>query len=176
MKTVAIESKRSLTWDVTAVIGFSLLMAFAGQIRIPLFFSPVPLTLQTFVLFLSVIYLGRAAFFSTALYLFWGTTGLPIFTNAGAGFLYLLGPTGGYLMAMLIVSILLPRILPAKSGFLKSSVIFLSASMFILLSGAVWLANFSAVSLKTAFIMGAVPFMVGDTLKSIIVAAIKSRQ
>lgn len=175
MKTAAIASKRSLAWDTAAVISFSLLMALSGQIRVPLFFSPVPLTLQTLVLFLSVIYLGRAAFFSAALYLFWGATGLPVFTNAGAGFLYLLGPTGGYLMAMLAASVILPRVLPEKSGFLRSLAVFSSASFLILIFGAAWLAHFSSISIKTAFLIGAVPFMIGDSLKSVIAAVINKK-
>jgi biotin transport system substrate-specific component len=109
------------------------------------------------------------------LFLFWGATGLSVFTNAGAGFLYLLGPTGGYLAAMLLASIILPVISPSKSGLLKSFLFFLSASIFVLICGSAWLAHFSSVSLKTAFLMGAVPFIIGDFLKSVVASIINHK-
>ena len=85
MKTAILSRKNYLALRACLVFSFSILMAVSAYVRVPLFFTPVPLTLQTFVFYLSIIFLKRQAIFSQVIYLFLGATGLPVFTNAGAG-------------------------------------------------------------------------------------------
>src|SRR5437588_8527328 len=86
--------------DAALVIGGSLLMAACGHISIPLWFTPVPITLQTFGLMFLALTLGawRSAA-ALLLYLVEGASGLPVFSPHGpGGLLQLFGPTGGYLI------------------------------------------------------------------------------
>src|SRR5262245_33110339 len=86
--------------DALLVVGASFVTAVAAQIAIPLPFSPVPLTGQTFAVLLSGAVLGaRRGFLSQVLYLLEGAAGLPFFAGGAAGAGILLGPTGGYLIA-----------------------------------------------------------------------------
>src|SRR5450755_1409628 len=77
------------------------LVAIAAHVSVPLFFTPVPLTLQTLaVLFLGLLMGPRWAFATTALYLVEGAVGLPVFSPVGpGGVLQLFGLTGGYLLS-----------------------------------------------------------------------------
>ncbi|PPR46834.1 MAG: Biotin transporter BioY2 [Alphaproteobacteria bacterium MarineAlpha5_Bin9] len=80
----------------------SLLIAISSKIQVP--FWPVPMTMQTFVvMFISMAYGWRLAFSTLAFYLFQGALGIPVFAT-GSGIAYLVGPTGGYLLGMLIAS------------------------------------------------------------------------
>src|SRR5689334_12581513 len=87
--------------DAALVVGGSLLMAACAHISIPLWFTPVPITLQTFgVLFLALTLGGWRASAALVLYLVEGVSGLLVFSPHGpGGIAQLLGPTGGYLIA-----------------------------------------------------------------------------
>ena len=90
----------SLAWRAGLVLGASLLIALAAQVAIPLPFSPVPVTGQTYAVLVVGAALGsRLGALSVALYVAEGVLGLPVFAPGGApGIARLLGPTGGYLV------------------------------------------------------------------------------
>lgn len=94
---LAIPERRALS--TTMWIGsFALLTAIGAQIFIPT--VPVPFTLQTFFVLLSGALLGpRKGAAAQMSYLAMGASGLPVFAGFAGGFPYLLGPTGGYLIA-----------------------------------------------------------------------------
>jgi biotin transport system substrate-specific component len=76
----------------------TMLTAVGAQIVVPT--VPVPFTLQTFFVLLSGALLGpRKGAAAQMAYLAMGATGLPVFAGFAGGFPYLLGPTGGYLVA-----------------------------------------------------------------------------
>ncbi|WP_297513587.1 biotin transporter BioY [Thermococcus sp.] len=84
---------------------FVALTAVSAQVQIPL--GPVPFTLQVFGVILSGLLLGsRLGFISQALYILAGAIGLPVFAGFTGGFAHLYGPTGGYLLAFPIASLL----------------------------------------------------------------------
>src|SRR2546425_5962577 len=86
--------RRSLALDLVWIAGFSLLTGGLAHVRVPLPFTPVPLTGQTFAVLLSGAALGsRRAFLSQALYLVEGAAGLPVFSGGAAHIAHLLGPT-----------------------------------------------------------------------------------
>src|SRR5262249_61686117 len=83
------------------VVGASVVTALAAQVAIPLPWTPVPITGQTFAVLLTGAVLGaRRAFLAQVLYLLEGAVGLPVFAGGAAGMLKLIGPTGGYLLAV----------------------------------------------------------------------------
>jgi len=93
----ALPASRALS--TTVWIGsFALLTALGAQIVLPTI--PVPFTLQTFFVLLSGALLGpRKGAAAQMSYLALGATGLPVYAGLAGGFPYLLGPTGGYLIA-----------------------------------------------------------------------------
>ena len=147
------------------VVFFTLLMVLSAFVRIPLFFTPVPLTMQTLVVYLSMVVLREKASFSQILYLMLGAAGLPVFTNAGAGLLYLAGPTGGYLIGFIAAAVVLGRCLPEKLTFSKSILLFSLAALVVYLCGMSWLIGVHKFSLLQAFLAGLVPFIPGEAIK-----------
>ncbi len=165
MKTAVLSQKNYLVLRVGAIFSFAVLMAISAYVRIPLFFTPVPLTLQTFVFYLSIIFLKRQAIFSQAIYLFLGATGLPVFTNAGGGLLYFLGPTGGYLAGFMVAAFLFPLFSPKKNTFLGNFCYFSLIAFCVYSFGVIWLILMHKLSLGGALIAGVMPFVLGEILK-----------
>ena len=165
MKAISLEQRNSLFSNISIVAAFSIFMALAAYIRIPLFFTPVPLTLQTLVVYISLVALKRKAPLSQILYLLVGASGLSVFTNGGAGFLYLLGPTGGYLIGFLLVALVFPYLIPAKISFAKAVLFFTSAAFLIYLCGLGWLIFVHRLTLPIALVFGLYPFVAGEVIK-----------
>jgi len=160
----------------TAVI-FIVLTALGAFVRIPLPFTPVPLTLQTFFVLLSGAFLGKKLGALTQLsYISLGVAGLPIFTSVGSGLLYLSGPTGGYLAGFVLAALFTGRCVErARGSFLATLAVFCLADLVLLACGALWLKAILGVSLKQALLLGFIPFLAGDLLKALAACVIYRR-
>lgn len=153
------------------VVGASLATALAARIAIPLPWSPVPVTGQTFAVLLSGALLGpRRAFAAQALYVLEGASGLPVFAGGVAGPAVLAGPTGGYLAAFPLAA--------ATTGWLCARgwdrrfhtmlAAMLAGSVWIFALGLLALARFVPVDGLAA--AGLVPFVPGDVAKAALAA------
>lgn len=144
-----------------------IFLSLGAFVRVPLFFTPVPLTLQTFfVLLFAGLLGGRMSTTALLSYLFLGAAGLPVFSQAASGLSYFLSPTAGYLCGFLLASIFIAKFIKyTKDNFLRVILLFSIADVIILFSGAIWLKIVLQVSLFNAFIMGFFPFVAGDILK-----------
>ena len=171
MKAIAQVEKKSLVIEAGLILAFTFLMILSAYVRIPLFFSPVPLTLQTFILYLSIILIKNKASFAQLIYLVLGVFGLPIFSVGGAGLLYLLGPTGGYLLGFLAVALIFPHLLPKDKSYFKVFFLFSLANIVIYLFGITWLIFLHQFSFSAAILFGVVPFVITDILKIALVSS-----
>ena len=157
---------------IVVVALFAALIAAGAFIKIPL--VPVPVTLQTlFVLSASTCLPVPMALLSVVAYLVLGAIGLPIFTTGG-GIAALIGPTGGFLVGMVpavLAGSLSMRIVPSKIRM--ASIISAAVTTAVLyLVGIPWLAAALDIPLSAAIASGLLPFIVGDTLKIAITAAV----
>ena len=171
--TSVVARDRQLT--LVGVIGFAATMALAAQVAIPIPGTPVPFTLQPLAVVLAGMVLGPVAgAASMVLYLLAGAVGLPVFAPIGApGFLRLIGPTGGYLLAApaaAAVAGLIARHFPAFAGRLLAA--FLGIATLYL--GGVAQLELLTGSLERAAAMGTTPFILAD-LGKVLVAAIVSQ-
>ena len=145
-------STRAVPWAVD-VLGVAGLLFTAALIRIPLPFTPVPVTLQTLVILVMPFLLGRER--TTAgivLYLLLGMAG------QSAGFsLLAVGSTAtyGYLAGFLLA----PWILTSfpSNGYCGAML----TSVVVLALGSLWLRFLLGCSLGHALIMGFLPFIAG---------------
>jgi len=155
---------------VRLVLSF-LLVFVTSQITIPLY--PVPVTAQTLsVLSLGILLPPAEALLALLSWMFLGFCGFPVFASFSAGVRVLVGPTSGYLMGMLVAAPLLSYIYRSyRLQIIKTPLLLLGVIMFvskiILLLGCCRLALFVG-SWSQAFWTGVMPFLPGDTLKSVI--------
>ncbi|MBC8135454.1 MAG: biotin transporter BioY, partial [Fibrella sp.] len=90
----------ALLRDALLILGASALITLCAQVAIPLPWTPVPITGQTFGVLLSGVLLGsRRGYLACLAYLVEGAAGLPVFAGGMSGFLPFIGLTGGYLAA-----------------------------------------------------------------------------
>ncbi|MCS6992217.1 MAG: biotin transporter BioY [Anaerolineales bacterium] len=157
--------------DLLLVFGGALLVALFAQIRIPLPFTPVPLTGQTFAVLLVGAALGaQRGFASLGLYTLLGVIGLPVFAGGAAGASHLFGPTGGYLVGFVVAAYVIGAL--AERGLernLRTSLLpFAVGTVIIYALGAGWLAFY--VGPQAALAKGILPFLPGDLLKLLLAA------
>ncbi|HOU37192.1 MAG TPA: biotin transporter BioY, partial [Candidatus Omnitrophota bacterium] len=95
---------------IAAASIFMSLTVLSGFIRIPVPMSPVPVTMQTFFVLLSGAWLGGPLASASQIgYLALGILGAPVFSSFGSGFLYLAGPTGGYMAGFVLAAFITGR-------------------------------------------------------------------
>jgi biotin transport system substrate-specific component len=168
-----------LAWDVFRIAAANLLMILCAKVAVPLPWSPVPATGQTFGVMLVALLLGphRAAI-AMGLYLLEGAAGLPVFQPFGApGALRLLGPTGGYLLSYPLAAFVIGWVAERRRGqegySLGRLVAALAAGVAVILaSGWAWLALVTRTEMAAAALPGALTFLPIEAAKVALVIAI----
>jgi len=172
------EWRNELSWQHKFVLAFmfATLTGICAQIIIPLPWTPVPITLQTFAVLLTGVLMGRHwAGFSQMMYVGVGAAGFPWFSGFGGGIAHLTGATGGYLIGFIVAAWLVGNLWNSHRGFVPTIIIFTGATLLIYLCGLlqlyVWLSSFGETpTLFELLVKGAIPFVPGDIIKAIGVA------
>ena len=165
---------RVASWlrDIILIIIGSLFVAALAQVVIPLPFTPVPITGQTFGVLLVGAALGsKRGTASLALYLVEGAIGLPFFAGGAHGLTVLTGATAGYLVGFVGAAYVIGQL--AERGLERSVhtsfIPFLVGTVIIYACGVSWLAVVLG-SFSKAVTLGLVPFIIGDIIKLIAAA------
>lgn len=163
----AVSPSTGLLHDAAAVVTASLFIAVCAQLEIRLPFTPVPLSGGTLgVLYAGALLGSRRGAAAVGLYLLEGFAGLPVFSGGAAGFLHLLGPSGGYLVGFPVgafaTGLLAERGWDRTPG--KAFLAMLAGSLPIFALGLIGLSRFVPSSALLA--QGLWPFVPGDLLKS----------
>ncbi len=154
---------------VLALFG-TLLLAISSKVQVP--FWPVPMTMQTFVIFLiGMTYGVRLSFATVALYLFEGAAGLPVFASGG-GIIYLTGPTAGYLYGMLFACVIISYLanLGLSKTYFKATISLISGSVIIFAFGIIYLG--SIIGYEKAIVVGLLPFIPSELFKIALAVAL----
>jgi biotin transport system substrate-specific component len=155
--------------DVLNVALFSALTEIGAYICVPLPFSPVPITLQTLFTYMAGALLGSyLGALSQMIYVILRAVGLPTVT----GFQVVVGPTGGYLIGFIIGAFVIGKFVEMRRNpsFQWLLVCMTAGTAVIYATGVLQLANWAGISVNEAFIIGVLPFIVGDTLKILVAA------
>lgn len=152
---------------------FAAIVALMAQLSIPLPFSPVPLTGQTFGVFLTGSILGaRWSAISLFVYILLGAVGLPVFHNFQGGLHIVLGPTGGYLWGFILGGYLLGKISQGKDSYISMVGGMLLCLAAIYTTGVAWLSFVSGLAIPQALLLGVLPFIPLDLIKVAAAAAL----
>jgi biotin transport system substrate-specific component len=153
--------------DMMLVSMFTAILGVLAYVVIPLPFSPVPVTGQTFGIMLVGLLLGRKrGVMSVLLMIALGAIGIPVFSGGRAGFGVLVGPTGGYIFSW-ILSVVVTDWLYSRIKGLKGAVVaaFAGGVAVVYAIGVPWLALSTGMTLSAAVTAGALPFLPGDLFK-----------
>ena len=161
----------SIPVKLASIVAATGLVAICAHISLPLPFTAVPLTLQTFAVLLVGMVLGPVAGFSAmVLYLAEGAAGLPVFSPHGlGGVAQLVGPTAGYLfsypLAAACAGLFTRTIRLSPSSFRNGLIAGTIASLPIFVMGAAWLAHALHLGATTAWTLAIAPFLIGEVVK-----------
>lgn len=157
---------------------FAAMISVGAYIKIPLPFSPVPVTMQPLFVFLAGSMLkSKWGTLSVLIYTLLGIAGLPVFAGGASGLGVILGPTGGYIIGFIIAAFVIGY-LSEKSGKNNyiSNIFYIGIGLVIVyIPGVAQLAIVAKLDLMQAIAAGMLPFIPGDILKLAIAAHIASR-
>ncbi|HLB03877.1 MAG TPA: biotin transporter BioY [Gaiellaceae bacterium] len=161
--------------DTLLVVGGAALIAVSAQISIPLPFTPVPITGQTFSVLLVGAALGTVrGGASGLLYVVAGIAGAPVFADGSHGWAVLTGATGGYLLGFPVAAAVTGWLAERRWDRRFSSAIgaMLTGNVVIYVFGLPWLAAVLNSDLETTLELGLYPFVPGDVAKLYLAAAL----
>jgi biotin transport system substrate-specific component len=175
--------RRELGWvkKLSMALGMACLIGLLAQARIPLPWTPVPITGQTFAVLLAAVLLGRWwGGVSLAIYIGLGIAGVPWFNGWTGGIARIAGPTGGYLIGFILAALFLGYFVDkyVKARSFRSLLGLMLFADFVLVFGPgliqlhLWLnlAGQGAIGFYQLLTMGLLPFIAGDVVKVVAAA------
>ena len=163
----ASEGTRRLARDAALVIGACLFTALLAQVKIPLGFTPVPITGQTFAVLLVGATLGsRRGAAALLLYLVAGSW-LPFYAGGASGYFWSIASGGyivGFVPAAFAVGWLAERGWDRKPRILLAMLV---GNIVLYVPGLLWLSTFAPAETRWATTLewGLYPFIIGDAIK-----------
>ena len=172
--TVAVDSQKIRTKQMVLIALMTAVTCVLGPLSIPLPFSPVPISLTNFAIFLAIFVLGmKSGTISFIIYLLLGAVGVPVFSSFRGGLQVLAGPTGGYLIGFIFLALIMGFALDHFDRKLVPTIIGMIIGMAVCYAfGTVWLAKLLSLSFKEGLMMGVIPYLAGDAAKIIIAAIV----
>jgi len=168
---VAANRSRRRIRQLFAVFAGTLVLALSSYVTVPMF--PVPMTLQTLaVVLVGAFYGWRLGGITIAAWLLEGALGLPVFAGGSGSALVFIGPTAGYLLSFPLIGALAGWLVARGwngAHPLRAFWAMMLAQTVCLLLGAAWLATL--VGVDDALLLGLVPFIPGEIVKSALAAA-----
>lgn len=155
------------TWltQVALVLGGAAFVGLCAQVAIPLPFTPVPLTLQTFAVLLVGAGLGSLrGVLAMLLYVVAGVAGVPWFSQLESGFAL---ASFGYILGFILAAYIVGRL--AENGGTRSigrtAGLMIVGNLAIYAIGVTWLKFAIDVTWMDAVTLGVLPFLIGDAIK-----------
>jgi biotin transport system substrate-specific component len=161
-----------LVRNVALVVGGAAFVGLTAQIAIPLPFTPVPISLQTFSVLLTAAVLGsRRGVLSMALYALAGVAGVPWFAQHHSGWSFAsFGYVIGFIVAALLVGKLAER--GADRTPVRAAGLMILGNLAIYAVGVPGLMLIAGFSLPKAIALGVLPFLIGDAVKIALAAGL----
>ena len=151
-------------------------LCILAPISIPVFISPVPVSLGVLAVYLTAYVLSRVdALISVIIFILLGTFGLPVFSGYSGGLSKLVGPTGGYIIGFLFTVYISSLFIHMKKGIIFDVIGMITGLALCYILGTIWFSYQQGKGFIASLLLCVVPFLIGDAIK-IIVAVILGTQ
>ena len=160
---------RSRTYDMVYIGVFAVLMTICSWISIP---TVIPVTLQTFAVFLAVAVLGgKRGTMAVVVYVLLGVVGIPVFSGFTGGIGMLMGNTGGYILGFIFSTLVIwaiEKLFGRKTWIMAVSMVLGLAVCYLF--GTIWFMvvyakSAGAIGFTTVLSWCVLPFIVPDLVK-----------
>ncbi len=175
MKNITTTNKNNISRQFTTrrlvlIAMVTAITCIIAPFSIPIPVSPVPISLTNLILLISIYILGfKDATISFLVYLLLGAFGLPVFSGFTGGMAKIAGPTGGYLIGFIFMTIIagifVERFANRRILIVTGMVL---ATLVAYFFGTVWLAFQMELPFTAALSIGVIPYLPGDTAKIIL--------
>ena len=147
---------------------FAAIIAILAPLSIPT--GIVPLTVQTIIIpLIASIAATRVSFSAVAVYLLLGMSGMPVYAGWTSGVGIVIGPTGGYLIGMLLFPLVIGMGASLSRSWPAMLLWNLIAAFLQLGFGTLWLAFVAKMAIETAVATGLIAFVIPTIIKVVIV-------
>jgi biotin transport system substrate-specific component len=166
------EGAQSLARQAILVLGGAAFVGLAAQVAIPLPFTPVPLTLQTFAVLLAGAALGSLrGVMAMSLYAVAGVAGVPWFAEGSSGFAM---ASFGYILGFIAAAGIVGRVAEhgATLTVWRTAGLMVLGNLVIYAVGVTWLKYAIDATWTTALQLGVAPFLIGDVVKIALAAGL----
>lgn len=168
----------NLVNKISLAFCFACLTGLLAQFRFYLPGTPVPVTGQVFGVLLAGVLLGKFGGISQCMYVGIGAFGVPWFSGFNAGFAYLAGPTGGYIIGFIIaaffIGFVVDRYIRSRNFLSMLTLMFFSTLILIYIPGLIqlylWMG--ASISIWELLTIAVIPFIAADIIKTVIAAVI----
>lgn len=160
------------TKRITLIALFSAILCVLGPLSIPI--GPISFSLTPFGVCLAAYVLGmRDGVISCLIYLLIGAIGLPVFSGFQGGLIKLLGPTGGYLIGFIFLSLCTGVVAQYAQNNISLEFLGMIIGLFLCyLLGTLWLSHQMHLGFFKALSVGVIPFIIPDLIKLILARSI----
>lgn len=166
-------------YDMALIAVFTAIITVCSWLCIP---APVPFTLQTFGIFLTVgVWGGKKGTLAVCVYLLLGIIGLPVFAGFNSGLGYIAGSTGGYILGFLPAALVMWAVQKLLGNKNLSLIISMAAGLLVCYAfGTVWFMsvytrNTGKIGFGSALLMCVVPYIIPDAVKISLAILIRKR-
>lgn len=159
---------KSNVYQMTIIGVMAAVMCILGPLSIPI--GVVPISFTNLAIYLVLYTLGmKKGTFSYLIYMLIGFAGLPVFSNYGSGPSKLFGPTGGYIIGFIFMSLIAGFFIDKYSDkwYLCFAGMVLGTAVCYAF-GTTWLSYQANLSASKALSVGVIPFIPGDLVKILI--------
>ena len=167
-------AKQILSIKQMALIALmTAVLCILAPISIPIFITPVPVSLGILAVFLTAYMLTPVqAIISVGLFLLLGLVGLPVFSGYSGGIGKLVGPTGGYIIGFIFTVYISSVFIHLKKGILFDVLGMILGLILCYIPGTLWFSYQQNKGFIASLLLCVVPFLIGDAIKVLVAVLI----
>ena len=158
---------RTITIKKMAIVSLmTAILCILSPVSIPIFISPVPVSLGVLAIYLTAYVLKPVeSLISVVLFLLLGIFGLPVFSGYSGGVAKILGPTGGYLVGFLFTVYISSLFIHLKKGIIFDILGMILGLALCYILGTIWFSYQQGKGFLASLLLCVVPFLLGDAIK-----------
>ncbi len=162
-KTLSLSSAKNI-----AIIGvMAAIICICGPLSVPI--GVIPVSLTPLAVFLTVYIIGKnSGTIAYIVYLLIGLVGLPVFSGFTGGPGKLLGPTGGYIIAFILMAYIAGILIEKFHNVIVQMLGCLAGLITAYIIGTIWLAVQASMTIPAAIAVAVLPFIPFDIIKIVI--------
>lgn len=161
---------------ITQIAVCVALLCVSAFISIPVPFSAVPITLQTFMVILVALLLKPThTIIAQGVYTLLGIVGLPVFSSGTSGIGHIFAPSGGFIVGFIAAAYFVSLTKGKNENIIRYIIVAIIVGIpCVDIFGIIFYSIFAGADLISATILMVLPYIAGDIVKCIAAALISS--